>query len=129
MSRPVVIAAGGTGGHMFPALSLAAELRARGQPVVIACDARGARYLGAGIEPSPDPGGEPDGPLARASCAASGRLAIGLGQSLRLLRLPGRPRSRRSAATPRCRSAWPPRCCASRSWCTSRTPCSAGPTG
>ena len=40
MTRPVVLAAGGTGGHMFPALSLAAELRARGQPVVIACDAR-----------------------------------------------------------------------------------------
>ena len=85
MSRPVVIAAGGTGGHMFPALSLAAELRARGQPVVIACDARGARYLAARDRPSPDPGGEPDRALARASCAVLAAWRSGFGQSLRLL--------------------------------------------
>jgi UDP-N-acetylglucosamine--N-acetylmuramyl-(pentapeptide) pyrophosphoryl-undecaprenol N-acetylglucosamine transferase len=45
MTGPVVIAAGGTGGHMFPALALAAELQRRGQAVALACDARGARYL------------------------------------------------------------------------------------
>ena len=38
--RPVVIAAGGTGGHFFPAEALAAELSARGQRVVLMTDAR-----------------------------------------------------------------------------------------
>jgi len=38
--RPVVIAAGGTGGHFFPAEALAAELVARGQRVVLMTDAR-----------------------------------------------------------------------------------------
>ena len=39
-----VVAAGGTGGHMFPAESLARELTARGWRVVLATDARGAQY-------------------------------------------------------------------------------------
>lgn len=38
--RPVVIAAGGTGGHFFPAEALAAELAARGQRVVLMTDER-----------------------------------------------------------------------------------------
>lgn len=85
MTRPVVLAAGGTGGHMFPALSLAAELRARGQSVVIACDARGARYLGTDIEHRLIQAASPTGRLG-ARLRGLGRLAIGLGQSLRLLR-------------------------------------------
>jgi UDP-N-acetylglucosamine--N-acetylmuramyl-(pentapeptide) pyrophosphoryl-undecaprenol N-acetylglucosamine transferase len=42
MQRPVVIAAGGTGGHFFPAESLAAELVRRGQRVALITDARSA---------------------------------------------------------------------------------------
>ncbi len=38
--RPIVIAAGGTGGHFFPAEALAAELLLRGQRVVLMTDAR-----------------------------------------------------------------------------------------
>ncbi|MFT3998312.1 MAG: glycosyltransferase, partial [Asticcacaulis sp.] len=39
-----VVAAGGTGGHMFPAEALARELISRGWQVVLASDARGAAY-------------------------------------------------------------------------------------
>src|ERR1700758_4045940 len=40
--RPVVIAAGGTGGHFFPAEALAAELVRRGRRIVLMTDARSA---------------------------------------------------------------------------------------
>lgn len=47
MSSPLlVIAAGGTGGHMFPAQALAEVLLARGWRVRLSTDARGARYAG-----------------------------------------------------------------------------------
>jgi UDP-N-acetylglucosamine--N-acetylmuramyl-(pentapeptide) pyrophosphoryl-undecaprenol N-acetylglucosamine transferase len=42
----LVIAAGGTGGHMFPAQALAEEMLARGWRVALSSDARGARYAG-----------------------------------------------------------------------------------
>ena len=41
---PIVLAAGGTGGHMFPAEALAQELKRRGRRVLLVTDARGARY-------------------------------------------------------------------------------------
>jgi UDP-N-acetylglucosamine--N-acetylmuramyl-(pentapeptide) pyrophosphoryl-undecaprenol N-acetylglucosamine transferase len=46
MSRAplLVIAAGGTGGHMFPAQALAEVMLARGWRVKLSTDARGARY-------------------------------------------------------------------------------------
>ncbi|CAM2996493.1 UDP-N-acetylglucosamine-N-acetylmuramylpentapeptide N-acetylglucosamine transferase [Paracoccus aminovorans] len=42
-----LIAAGGTGGHMFPAQALAEVLLARGWRVKLSTDERGARYAGA----------------------------------------------------------------------------------
>ena len=42
----LVIAAGGTGGHMFPAQALAEEMLARGWRVKLSTDTRGARYAG-----------------------------------------------------------------------------------
>ncbi len=39
-----VVAAGGTGGHLFPAEALARELSTRGWRIVLATDARGAAY-------------------------------------------------------------------------------------
>ena len=47
MTAPLlVIAAGGTGGHMFPAQALAEEMLARGWRVRLSTDDRGARYAG-----------------------------------------------------------------------------------
>ena len=42
----LLIAAGGTGGHMFPAQALAETMVARGWRVVLSTDPRGARYAG-----------------------------------------------------------------------------------
>ncbi|MEL7098589.1 MAG: undecaprenyldiphospho-muramoylpentapeptide beta-N-acetylglucosaminyltransferase [Pseudomonadota bacterium] len=47
MTQPLmIIAAGGTGGHMFPAQALAEAMLARGWRVKLSTDARGARYTG-----------------------------------------------------------------------------------
>ena len=48
--RPIVIAAGGTGGHLFPAEALAAELVRRGRRVALMTDARGAKNRSAAFE-------------------------------------------------------------------------------
>ncbi len=44
MSAPIAIAAGGTGGHLFPAEALAAELAARGRRVALFTDARSSAF-------------------------------------------------------------------------------------
>ncbi len=53
----IVLSAGGTGGHLFPAQALAAELLRRGRSIVIMTDARGRNYdqafPGAAIESVP----------------------------------------------------------------------------
>jgi UDP-N-acetylglucosamine--N-acetylmuramyl-(pentapeptide) pyrophosphoryl-undecaprenol N-acetylglucosamine transferase len=40
----IVLSAGGTGGHLFPAQALAAELLRRGRRIVVMTDARGTKY-------------------------------------------------------------------------------------
>ena len=40
----IALAAGGTGGHMFPAEALAEELKRRGRQILLATDKRGERY-------------------------------------------------------------------------------------
>jgi UDP-N-acetylglucosamine--N-acetylmuramyl-(pentapeptide) pyrophosphoryl-undecaprenol N-acetylglucosamine transferase len=42
----ILLAAGGTGGHMFPAQALAEEMIGRGWQVKLSTDLRGKRYIG-----------------------------------------------------------------------------------
>ncbi|MDB5382894.1 MAG: UDP-N-acetylglucosamine--N-acetylmuramyl-(pentapeptide) pyrophosphoryl-undecaprenol [Rhodospirillales bacterium] len=44
VARPIVIAAGGTGGHLFPAEALAVALLARGERIALMTDARSAAF-------------------------------------------------------------------------------------
>ncbi len=83
-----VLAAGGTGGHMFPAAALARELRARGVAVVLVTDRRGGGFGGdlADVETHHiSAGGIAGGsPFKRLSGLL--RLALGVLQARRLMR-------------------------------------------
>ena len=84
---PVLVAAGGTGGHLFPAEALAASLVSRGIPVHLATDRRAARYGGAfadnavHVVASATPRGR--NPIAAARAMAT--LGVGLRQAFALI--------------------------------------------
>ena len=84
------LAAGGTGGHMFPAEALARELLARGLRVALV-DRRARRRLrrppaGGRGRIASRAGGVAGSGLDRAGCAAWSRLGLGVLQARRLLR-------------------------------------------
>jgi UDP-N-acetylglucosamine--N-acetylmuramyl-(pentapeptide) pyrophosphoryl-undecaprenol N-acetylglucosamine transferase len=83
----VLVAAGGTGGHLFPAEALAAALRRRGIAVHLATDVRATRYGGAfaddAIHVVPSATLRARNPLAMAETA--GTLAVGIAKAWLLL--------------------------------------------
>ncbi|MGB3556079.1 MAG: UDP-N-acetylglucosamine--N-acetylmuramyl-(pentapeptide) pyrophosphoryl-undecaprenol N-acetylglucosamine transferase [Jannaschia sp.] len=75
MTAPlIVIAAGGTGGHMFPAQSLAEEMLSRGWRAKLSTDERGARYAG-GFPDAVEVEVVPSATFARGGLAAKLRVA------------------------------------------------------
>jgi UDP-N-acetylglucosamine--N-acetylmuramyl-(pentapeptide) pyrophosphoryl-undecaprenol N-acetylglucosamine transferase len=76
----VLLAAGGTGGHLFPAQALAEELGRRGIPVDLATDMRGDRY-GMGF-PARSVHRLPSATLAGKSPVAMARTAVLLSRGL-----------------------------------------------
>jgi len=83
---PVVLATGGTGGHVFPAEALAGELEARGLPFALVTDSRGRQWQGA-LSHRPIHyihSASPTGPLRR-RLAAVFSLGLGLFDAWRAL--------------------------------------------
>jgi len=94
MGRPILLAAGGTGGHLFPAAALAASLATRGAEVELATDSRalkyGADFPARAIHTFPAATTTDAGALAKARAALT--LSAGLATALvRLRRI--RPRA------------------------------------
>jgi len=73
----VLLAAGGTGGHLFPAAALAAALRARGIECDLATDDRALKY--GGEFPARAIHAIPSGTTTRAGLVAKGQAALQLG--------------------------------------------------
>jgi UDP-N-acetylglucosamine--N-acetylmuramyl-(pentapeptide) pyrophosphoryl-undecaprenol N-acetylglucosamine transferase len=86
--RPILLAAGGTGGHLFPAASLAQELSRRGIPVELVTDSRAENY--AGEFPAREIYRVPSATLTSKSpfavASTFSRLGIGYFDALKLLR-------------------------------------------
>ena len=86
----VVLSAGGTGGHLFPAQALAAELMRRGKRIVVMTDARaknyGQAFPGSTIETVPSASFASRSPLvlARAPFEILGGIAVALTKLRRL---------------------------------------------
>ena len=86
----IVLSAGGTGGHLFPAQALAQELLRRGRRIVVMTDARGRHYDSAfpgaviAAVPSASFAGRSLGSRLLAPFQILGGIAVGLGKLLRL---------------------------------------------
>jgi UDP-N-acetylglucosamine--N-acetylmuramyl-(pentapeptide) pyrophosphoryl-undecaprenol N-acetylglucosamine transferase len=76
--RPIVLATGGTGGHVFPAEALAGELEARGVPFTLVTDSRGRQWQGA-LSRQPIHYIHSASPTGSLGARLKGLLALGLG--------------------------------------------------
>jgi UDP-N-acetylglucosamine--N-acetylmuramyl-(pentapeptide) pyrophosphoryl-undecaprenol N-acetylglucosamine transferase len=82
MTAPLlVIAAGGTGGHMFPAQALATEMLGRGWRVALSSDDRGLRYAG-GFPPGVDRRALASATFARGGLAAKAAVPLRLARGV-----------------------------------------------
>jgi len=88
IDSPILLAAGGTGGHLFPAEALAHALAARGLAVELVTEERALRYGGAFPARAMHviPAGTPRGGSLLAKAQAVARLALGTAQAAALLR-------------------------------------------
>lgn len=86
--RPIILTAGGTGGHVFPAEALASELLARGFPLLLVTDKRGESWGGtlSQLPVHAIAAGGIAGRSIPARAKAVAHLGLGFLQSLRLLR-------------------------------------------
>jgi UDP-N-acetylglucosamine--N-acetylmuramyl-(pentapeptide) pyrophosphoryl-undecaprenol N-acetylglucosamine transferase len=88
MNGPIVLAAGGTGGHLFPAQALASELMRRGKRVVVMTDGRGHNFGKAfpGAEIATVPAATFAGRSLPGRIMALGIIALGVAASLAKLK-------------------------------------------
>ena len=80
MAGPIVIAAGGTGGHLFPAEATARSLMQRGRKVALFTDLRGGAYADrfAGAEVLQVRSGTPSGRSPLGRIVVLGEIAAGV---------------------------------------------------
>ncbi|MDE8346576.1 MAG: undecaprenyldiphospho-muramoylpentapeptide beta-N-acetylglucosaminyltransferase [Acidocella sp.] len=88
VSSPVIIAAGGTGGHFFPAEALAHELQMRGERVVLITDARSgglSSSVFAGVECHVVAGAGLSGRSLPRAVSGAAKLLRGTGQARQIM--------------------------------------------
>jgi len=85
LKKRIVLAAGGTGGHMFPAQSLAHQLSKEGHSVFIFCDDRGHHFKDPAFSMIKTPAGQLHGSMGK-KLRGSFKLIYGTGTALYHLR-------------------------------------------